>query len=72
MITYKKRHLAIAVRAINALTISATTLAFASGALAQGPAGELDEVVVTGIRASLANALDEKRAAVNLIEVIQS
>ncbi len=31
---------------------------------------ELEEVVVTGIRSSLANALEEKRNANNLVEVI--
>lgn len=34
--------------------------------------GEIEEVVVSGIRASLASALEEKRTASNLIEVIQS
>lgn len=34
--------------------------------------GDIEEVVVTGIRASLASALEEKRTANNLIEVIQS
>jgi iron complex outermembrane recepter protein len=32
----------------------------------------LEEVIVTGIRASLANALDQKRDSANLIEVIQA
>ena len=57
--------------------ISASALAMLSGvglpALAQNSGAiELEEVVVTGIRASLANALEEKRSSNNLIEVIQA
>lgn len=36
------------------------------------PAGEVEEIVVTGIRASLASAIEEKRNAENLIEVIKA
>ena len=36
------------------------------------PSLELEEVVVTGIRSSLASALQEKRSSENLIEVIQA
>ena len=39
-------------------------------ALAQSDVPELEEVVVTGIRSSLANALAEKRNSDNLVEVI--
>lgn len=53
-----------------------TRLALIIGALTMSNAAmsqnELEEVVVTGIRSSLANALDEKRDADNLIEVIQA
>ena len=33
---------------------------------------QIEEVVVSGIRSSLATALEEKRSASNLIEVIQA
>ncbi|BFM12637.1 TonB-dependent receptor [Simiduia litorea] len=73
MINNNKRHLAMAIRAINTLAISAATLAFAPQLLAQEDGiDQLEEVVVTGIRASLANALDQKRDANNLVEVIQA
>lgn len=57
-----------------------TVLALFAGTLMTGPAGfaqaqgdeAIEEVVVTGIRSSLASALVEKRNADNLIEVIQS
>ncbi|MFC6755160.1 TonB-dependent receptor plug domain-containing protein, partial [Halorubrum tibetense] len=63
----------MAIRAINTLAISAATLAFAPQLLAQEDGiDQLEEVVVTGIRASLANALDQKRDANNLVEVIQA
>jgi len=45
---------------------------FSAGLSAQESGPVLEEVVVTGIRASLANALDQKRDAANLIEVIQA
>ncbi|GAA6136532.1 TonB-dependent receptor [Arenicella sp. 4NH20-0111] len=47
-------------------TVSAQTSASAEGDKA------LEEIVVTGIRRSLANALEEKRSSDNLIEVIQA
>ncbi len=72
MINTKKRHLPMAIRAINTLALSATTLAFAPSVLAQQESPVLEEVVVTGIRASLESALQEKRAADNVMEVIQS
>ena len=73
MINNNKRHLAMAIRAINTLTISAATLAFAPNVLAQEDGlDQLEEVVVTGIRAALENALEQKREANNLIEVIQA
>ena len=51
---------------IAAALLSASTLAMATSAFAQTS----DEVIVTGIRASLENALVEKREADSLIEVI--
>ncbi len=60
----------------NKMVVSALALAisgFSSGALAQAaPESAVEEVVVTGIRASLASALNEKRYADNLVEVIQA
>ena len=52
------------------LTLAATVLPFVPAAHAQEQA--LEEVVVTGIRGSLASALEEKRSTANLIEVIQA
>lgn len=73
MINFQKGRLATAVRAINTLAISTATLAFAPSVLAQAEAADtLEEVVVTGIRASLAGALDQKRDANNLVEVIKA
>lgn len=51
---------------IAAALLSASTLAMATSAFAQSN----DEVIVTGIRASLENALVEKRNSDSLIEVI--
>lgn len=50
----------------------ATALTFGSTAVAQDAAeGEsIEEVVVTGIRSSLRNAIDQKRNSENLVEVI--
>ncbi|MDO3384849.1 TonB-dependent receptor [Gilvimarinus sp. SDUM040013] len=71
MSKYNKFNLPKAVAAVSAAMMTASTLAFAQAAQAQEEA-MLEEVVVTGIRASLANALEEKRESTNLIEVIQS
>ena len=61
-------------RATAALALSASVFATAPVALAQGAAagqGEaIEEIVVTGIRGSLAGALDQKRHSDNLVEVI--
>ncbi len=58
------------------LTLAAALVSAASASLyAQESATDdpvLEEVIVTGIRASLANALDQKRDSANLIEVIQA
>ena len=43
---------------------------FGSAGYAQDGDGAIEEVVVTGIRGSLANALDQKRNSDNLIEAI--
>ena len=55
---------------ITMLTLAATALPFVSAAHAQEKA--LEEVTVTGIRGSLASALEEKRSSDNLVEIIQS
>lgn len=52
------------------LALAATVLPFVPAAHAQDQA--LEEVVITGIRGSLASALEEKRSTANLIEVIQA
>src|SRR5690606_41868732 len=61
-------------RAIAALTRPASVFVSAPGAMAQGVAagqeGEIDQIVVTGIRRSLSDALEQKRLADNLVEVI--
>lgn len=54
---------------LTALMLSASTVAFASTALAQD-SGEEDVVIATGIIQSLENALVEKRQAASLVEVI--
>ncbi|MEZ5512912.1 MAG: TonB-dependent receptor [Steroidobacteraceae bacterium] len=54
------------------LALFAATLTCMSASFAQEQDGDLQEVVVTGIRSSLASALEEKRASDNLIEVIQA
>lgn len=51
--------------------ISLSMLALSNGALAQSEP-VLEEVVVTGMRAALANALDQKRDSTNLVEVIMA
>lgn len=71
MSSYKKTNLSKAIAAISGAMMTASALTFAQVAVAQEPAA-LEEVVVTGIRASLANALEEKRESTNLIEVIQA
>ena len=51
-----------------------TSLLCSSGVIAQdeGADAAIEEVTVTGIRSSLANALAEKRSSDNLVEVIQA
>jgi TonB-dependent receptor len=64
-----------------ALLMATSALVYADPALAQDPApaedpsgevSQVDEVVVTGIRASLQSALSQKRNADNLVEVIEA
>ncbi len=60
-------------RSLAALALAATTLAFSSATFAQDDTsedGSFDEVVVLGIRGSLANAVDQKRNSDGLVEVI--
>lgn len=60
--------------ATTALSVAAPALAQEAQPVQQEPdqASNLDEIIVTGIRASLQNALNEKRNADNLVEVIQA
>ena len=53
------------------LTVAAALVSSFTASL-NAQEAEIEEVVVSGIRASLASALEEKRASSNLIEVIQS
>ena len=56
-------------------TLIGTAIAFAlygNQAVAQAPAAELEEVVVTGIRASLTQSLDAKRAAEGVLDAISA
>ena len=55
---------------ITMLAFAATVLPFVPTAHAEGEV--LEEVVITGIRGSLASALQEKRSSDNLVEIIQS
>lgn len=62
---------------LKALLLASAALPFASLSVAAQDAAnaeeeELEEIVVTGIRASLASALVEKRQAPNLVEVIRA
>lgn len=58
-------------RSVTALALLASTLMLGSASFAQDQGDEvIDEVVVTGIRGSLANAIDQKRNSDNLIEAI--
>ncbi len=64
-------------RTFAALVVSVAALALAPASLAQEDESELEpveypEIVVIGIRSSLASALEKKRDADNLIEVIQA
>ena len=54
---------------IAALALAAMTLVFSAGAIAQDDE-PLEEIVVTGIRGSLAAAVDQKRDSDQLVEVI--
>lgn len=56
-------------RGLTTLMLSASTVAFASASMAQD-SGNGDVVIATGIRQSLASAIEEKRDADSLIEVI--
>ena len=56
-------------------TLIGTAIAVAlygNQAVAQAPAAELEEVVVTGIRASLTQSLDAKRAAEGVLDAISA
>ncbi|MEM9531936.1 MAG: TonB-dependent receptor, partial [Pseudomonadota bacterium] len=60
-------------RRISALALAATAPVFSSATLAQDEIGQeetLEEVVVKGIRGSLTSAIDQKRSADKLVEVI--
>ena len=56
-------------------TLIGTAIAVAlygNHAVAQAPAAQLEEVVVTGIRASLTQSLDAKRAAEGVLDAISA
>lgn len=55
-------------RTISMLLLAASTLAITPAVMAQDE--PLEEIVVKGIRGSLANAIDQKRNSDNLVEVI--
>ena len=55
-------------RALTAVLLSTTTLAMANTTLAQD--ADPDEIIAVGIRQSLQNAINEKREADSLVEVI--
>lgn len=58
-------------RTATTLSLSASLLAVASPAFAQAQGDEaIEEIVVTGIRGSLASALEQKRLSDNLVEVV--
>lgn len=58
-------------RRTTALVLIAGTLGFGSGSFAQEPgSAEIEEIVVTGIRGSLASSIESKRNSDNLIEAI--
>lgn len=62
---------------LTTILLAGTAMMVASPALAQSappsePVEEIEELVVTGIRASLQSALIQKREAANLVEVIQA
>ncbi len=57
---------------LKACSLSLAISALSAGAMAQEQDGMTEELVVTGIRASLQSALVEKRSANSLIEVIKS
>jgi len=58
-------------RVLFGVVLSASALVFSSSAVAQDGSDEaIEEVVVTGIRGSLANSITQKRNSENLIEVI--
>ena len=62
-------------QAISLLLVGVPSLGFAPTILAQGQPGaagpaELEEIVITGIRASLASSIETKRNSDSLVEVI--
>ena len=58
-------------RVLFGVVLSASALVFSSSVVAQDESDEvIEEVVVTGIRGSLANSISQKRNSENLIEVI--
>ena len=64
--SFKKRCALFVTTALAPVMLLAGNQAFAQDGETQ------DEIIVTGIRSSLASALDEKRKAPNLVEVIQA
>ena len=56
-------------RSISTVTLAATTLVFSSATIAQDDEA-LEEIVIKGIRGSLAAAVDQKRNSDKLVEVV--
>ena len=57
---------------IRMIALAAAALPLSLSVTAQAQTETLEEVVITGIRGSLASALQEKRSSDNLVEIIQS
>ncbi len=66
------RRLATVLLASTAMMMAAAPALAQDAEPAQDQPDQVDEIIVTGIRASLQNALTEKRNADNLVEVIQA
>src|SRR5690606_1000194 len=71
MIDNNKRHLAMAIKTINTLAISATVMGFVPAVSAQSSDG-IEEVVVQGIRSSLEAAVDHKRNDGRVVDAVMA
>jgi TonB-dependent receptor len=68
----QRNTLALAIASILGGAGALTPMAYAQDAPATQSGEEIDEVVVTGFRGSLANALEEKRAQTGVVDVIKA